>query len=1119
MATQQSIDHLVGLAVAMLGVAPGTKWLNERAKQLDGGATLADIANEIQSTSGFEGEYPAFLTEERFAKEFLEALLGDNVTDTVMMAAVDFVAGQLAGATRGELALALVDALTTIAREGEDNALHADFGKAAAAFHNKVMVAKHYTEEAREADPSASVLEGVTDDPATVMAAKAAIDNPPAPPESMEGQRYVLTPTIDEIKGTDFDDTIVAQPVQGSNNTFQEVLNPFDSIDGGGGADTIHIFGTDPNQQLRLGAEDIRNVENVVINTVGGIDADLGDWAGLEMVTLERFGRRDESTVEVTVNGAVFTSERTFEGDVEIIGAKGAVDIEAGRNSDVIVGSGEFGKDGMYTEMVMVKGGKSVTVAKNAAGDQSTTITKVVVDGLGRDPGAPPDTSDVKAADIKFDGEGVQSGGVLYVVKNEGGGYDNVEARDAALNTYYIANNQPDTFAGEGDKRVLVTTDKIAAAGQDGPSGLSSDDSPILRVHSDAIEAIQLHNTKAIAVVKDESKMADGKKGAPAPLSVAVEDFDGELRLQGAGASDDVTLTVVKDSGFKLTAGTVKTITVGGEGKLTLTDGKAIGALQDLILGGKGKFTMDAMGMAMLKTVDASKAGDVMLTNAGGSLEMYTGGGGKDHLAVTALNAKNGLTVDLGAGDDHFSSTGAGNAKSSISGGAGRDTLHLTTAVGAIQGKGEAAKSIYSGFEVLDVGGSVKGIYDIELLDVGEVTVSRGTKGAVTLKNMGSTQGFSVGTTGKGATKATIVHQLRDREPGTSRNDRTQLEVELDGGSGMESIDLTLTTDSEIRDLVVSSKTAGIKTATKDTTVANTLTLTGTPLVEELVIDGNAKLTVDGNGNLDRLDYVDATGSTGGVVVDASSTSRTIEMFGGAGVDEFMAGNVGTTSAPNMLDGGGGNDMLTGGSGVDTLMGGAGMDTLTGGGEADRFVFTGDSKSTVTEFDTITDFTSGQDKIHLGKTLHDSIVGILRDANAEGPVLPDSSFEINRFDAMEDNADDTTPNTLGAFLTANGNGLFERKDAVNNQVIRDTIVVVDEAGRAAIPRVDANPNANPPVAAMPPMPEINANRWVLIDVNGDGDWDSNDMAIRLVGDDATSVPDVVLGDFAGNLLA
>ena len=593
MATQQSIDHLVGLAVAMLGVAPGTDWLNARAKQLDGGATLADIANEIQSSSDFEDEYPAFLTNERFAKDFLEALLGGHVTDEVMTAAVDFVAGQLEGATRGELALALVDALTIIGGEGGSEAdmafraLHSgNFGKAAEAFHNKVMVAKYYTEEARMEGPSSSVLEGVTDDPTTVEAAKKNIDSPPADAvfgepgafgldenasgaetpvavgkveatdangdevtyrlvdapdgfaidaatgavtytgegldheaaatveltvhasstgangqptevplavtvnvndvqesdavfkdamlsideneaEGMVGKveatdaegdavayslaegspagfsidgatgevsykgdgldhetsatvdltviatsigannmptdvsqtftvnvgdiddlpdepmRFVLTPTIDNFTGGDLDDTFVAQPVQGADNLFSETLNSFDSIDGGGGTDTIHIFGVNPRETLRLGAEDITNVENVVINTVGGIDADLSDWTGLEMVKLDRFGRDDDSNVRIIVDGAAVNSDRPFNGNVTMVGADGAVDIAASGTSVVHIGSAG------HTETVMVKGGASVRVDNGASsGDKhSETVTMVSVDGVERDLG------------------------------------------------------------------------------------------------------------------------------------------------------------------------------------------------------------------------------------------------------------------------------------------------------------------------------------------------------------------------------------------------------------------------------------------------------------------------------------------------------------------------------------------------------------------------------------------------------------------------------------------------------------------------------------------------------------------------------------------------------------
>ena len=1103
MAEQQTIDHLVGLAVAMLGVAPGAKWLNARAKDIDAGATVDDVANQIQSSGDFEARYPAFLSDAKFAEDFLGDLIGGHVTDAIMVAAVDLVTGQLkAGASRGEVAAFLVEALTIVAAD-EDNAFYADFGKAATAFHNKVMVAKHYTEEARMEDPSASVLEGVTDAADSVTAAINLINNPPQPRAEPEtGKRFVLTPTIDDFEGGDLGDTFVAQPVQGADGLFNATLNSFDSIDGGGGTDTIHIFGVNPRDTLRLGAEDIRNVENVVINTVGHIDADLREWSGLEMVTLDRFGRDDETTVDVTVDGAKVAADREFQGDVTILGASGAVDIEAGGSSDVVVGSGEFEKDIEYTDTVMVKGGASVTVAKNAAGAQSATVTRVVLDGVAV--GEKPENEGVREADgsgaqeatIRFNETGdTQVGGVNYVVPNaadaEQRAFRNVTATEVVLEgPYYIAADQDVVLENEAEgvddaalteTQILVTTDRTKAKGYDkGSGGTPRDAMPTVNIHSDAIEAIQLHNTKATAVVKDESKTADGKKGSPAPLTVAVEDFDGELRLTGAGASDEVTFNVVKDSTFDLVAGTVKMITVGGDGKLTLdvdgsTDGKPSTALEKLVLSGAGKFTMDAEGMTKLETVDAAEAGDVMLTKAGDSLLTYTGGDGKDHLTVVeAHNTKNGLTVDLGAGDDHFSSTGAGNAKSSVSGGAGRDTLHLTTDAGVSQGTGAAAKSIYSDFEVLDVGGSAAGTYDVELLGVGEVTVSKSTTGgAVTLKNMGSTQGFSVGTTGTDKTMATIVHHLREREAGTSRNDRTQLEVDLNGGNKLASIDLTLTTDAEIRDLVVSSGTTGSKTSKPSTNVDNKLTLSGTSVVEEIIVDGNAKLEIVYTGT--RLDYVDATASEGGVEIDASTSTEEIEMLGGNGDDEFIAGDPGAGDS-NMLDGGGGKDKLSGGGNADTLMGGAGEDILTGGAGDDNFVFTGDSRSHVTfkadgtpqGHDTITDFEGGTDLIHLGKgLLRGELVGGARDVG-----------NINV-------AATGDPATLKAFLDANGDGLFEdRSTGGDNQVIRDTIVFADEGSGD-----DSTPTST----------------WIFIDVNGNGDWDGEeDMAIKLMGDIAVA---------------
>jgi Ca2+-binding RTX toxin-like protein len=65
------------------------------------------------------------------------------------------------------------------------------------------------------------------------------------------------------------------------------------------------------------------------------------------------------------------------------------------------------------------------------------------------------------------------------------------------------------------------------------------------------------------------------------------------------------------------------------------------------------------------------------------------------------------------------------------------------------------------------------------------------------------------------------------------------------------------------------------------------------------------------------------------------------------------------------IEGSRGNDLLVGGSGNDTLSAAAGRDTLTGGDGADVFVWNFASDIGFSLRDTITDFTSGEDKIDL----------------------------------------------------------------------------------------------------------------------------------------------------------
>ena len=588
--TEQTRTSLIGLSVVMLGEAPGTDRLSDWVEDYDGGMSLEDIANSIAASDGFQSIYPSFSTNQEFAEAFLGNLMGsEEVPAALVSAAEGIVVGLLNdGMTRGALALAVVGAMLDIHAQGMDHPAYGDLGMVASALANQIAVAEHYTLNSRMADSSSAVLENVTSDDATAMAAIEAIDNPPAPPVEPEmGQRYELTPTIDDLTGGDADDTFVAQPIQGADGLFNATLNSFDSIDGGGGVDTIHIFGVDPRDTLRLGAEDIMNVENVVITTVGNINANLSDWTGLESVTLDRFGREDETTVDVTVDGATVTVSdgRQFNGNVKIVGAAGAVNIDASASSVVRVGSAG------HTETVMVEGGASVMV-DNGAGKQSETVTSVSVDGVarievqtGRD--SPDESSGEATISAGNSGLTPSEGVVQYVRQLAEGetppsadttddGVTPVTAIEAALNTYYIADQKEDNLP-EGvtlaTGMILVTSDVTKAEGYvEGSSGTSGV-KPTVNVLSDSIETVNLHNTTAIAAVINQSKMADGDD-MPEDLAVTVDGYGsfqpwgavkqaGKLCIGGSGSAENIEITVAGASAFDLASGAVKTTILG----------------------------------------------------------------------------------------------------------------------------------------------------------------------------------------------------------------------------------------------------------------------------------------------------------------------------------------------------------------------------------------------------------------------------------------------------------------------------------------------------------------------------------------------------------------------------
>lgn len=94
---------------------------------------------------------------------------------------------------------------------------------------------------------------------------------------------------------------------------------------------------------------------------------------------------------------------------------------------------------------------------------------------------------------------------------------------------------------------------------------------------------------------------------------------------------------------------------------------------------------------------------------------------------------------------------------------------------------------------------------------------------------------------------------------------------------------------------------------------------------------------------------------------NASGTaSQVVFTFGGA--DSIRAGS--------------GDDVIVAGGGSDTITGGTGVDILTGGDGNDVFVYGSSNDSTVTVYDTISDFTSGSDKIDLSGVMALTATGV-----------------------------------------------------------------------------------------------------------------------------------------------
>jgi Ca2+-binding RTX toxin-like protein len=129
-----------------------------------------------------------------------------------------------------------------------------------------------------------------------------------------------------------------------------------------------------------------------------------------------------------------------------------------------------------------------------------------------------------------------------------------------------------------------------------------------------------------------------------------------------------------------------------------------------------------------------------------------------------------------------------------------------------------------------------------------------------------------------------------------------------------------------------------------------------------------------------------------------------------------------------ILEGGAGDDVLSGGGGADAINGGGGADTLTGGAGADRFVYMSAMESTGAHYDTIADFSFGEDVLDLPGNVQGMDAAVTKGA------LSTASFDADLAAA------------LGSAALEAGHALFFTPDS--GQLAGQTFLVVDANGEA-----------------------------------------------------------------------